>query len=100
MLRSTCRGSDRLDECHQAVSSAVIRRVWASLSRTDDPAGKAEHLLALGDDLALTPLQVTNSIRAELDEELTRAVHRGAMGWRRRDAAITCFDAPERCAPR
>ena len=98
MVRETCTGSDRLDECHQAVASAAIRRVWASLPRAGDPIGKAERLLGLGDQLALTSLQVTNSIRAELDEQLTRGVRTGAIGWRRRNAAITCFDTPERCA--
>ena len=97
MLRETCRGSDRLDECHQAVSSSAIRRVWAALPREGDPVGKAERLLTLGAELSLTPLQVTNSVRAELDHQLGNAVRSGAIGWDRRDAAITCFDDPEVC---
>lgn len=100
MLRATCRGSDRLDECHQAVSSSAIRHVWAALPRDADPAGKAERLLALGAELALTPLQVTNSVRAELDHQLGNAVRSGAIGWDRRDAAITCFDTPGECTLR
>lgn len=97
MLRETCGGSDRHDECREAVASAAIRRVWAGTPRGADQDGKAERLLLLGEQLSLTPLQVTNSIRAELDEQLTRAVGSGAIGWRRRNAAITCFETPADC---
>ena len=98
MLQETCRGHDRLDECHQAVSSAAIRRIWSSMAHAADPVGKAERLLTVGQELALTPMQVRNSIRAELDEQLTRAVGRRRLTWRRRDAALDCFDTPARCA--
>lgn len=96
MLRETCRDSGK--NCRQAVGTSVIRRVWASLPPGADPARKAARLLALGDRLSLTSIQVRDSIRAELDSQLTLAMDRGAIGWTRRNAAVTCFDAPPECA--
>ena len=95
MLRATCRDNSR--DCRQAVGTSVIRRVWASLPRNGDPARKAARLLALGDRLSLTSIQVRDSIRAELDAQLTLAMGRGAIGWPRRNAAVTCFDTPGEC---
>ena len=95
MLAETCQDNSR--DCRQAVGTSVIRRVWASLPRDGDPARKAARLLALGERLSLTSIQVRDSIRAELDSQLTLAMGRGAIGWPRRNAAVACFETPADC---
>ena len=95
MIETTCRDTTR--DCRQAVGTSVIRRVWASTSRRGDPVRKAERLLGLGRRLSLTSIQVRDSIRAELDSQLTLAIAKGDIGWPRRNAAVTCFDAPSEC---
>lgn len=96
MLHETCQDNSR--DCRQAVGTSVIRRVWASLPPKGDPARKAARLLALGERLSLTSIQVRDSIRAELDSQLTLAMARGTIGWPRRNQAVTCFDTPPECA--
>lgn len=98
MLAETCQDSSR--DCRQAVGTSVIRRVWASLPPNGDPARKAARLLTLGQRLSLTSIQVRDSIRAELDSQLTLAMSRGDIGWPRRNRAVTCFDSPPDCALR
>ncbi len=97
--RRQCRRSSWPYECHVAVASRAIRRLYRGMRRSADHRRKAAVLLGVGARLEMSRLEVVNAIRAELDVRLTRAVDAGALPARGRRLALRCFDEPRACGP-
>jgi hypothetical protein len=99
LKRAQCRRSSWPHECHVAVSSRSIRRLFRGMRRSADHRRKAAVLLGVGARLEMSRLEVVNAIRAELDVQLTRAVAARALPARGRELALRCFDEPQACGP-
>ncbi len=99
LKRAQCRRSSWPGECHVAVSSRSIRRLYRGMRRSADHRRKAAVLLGVGARLRMSRLEVVNAIRAELDVQLTRAVAARTLPARGRDLALRCYDEPRACGP-
>jgi hypothetical protein len=97
--RTQCRRSSWPFECHVAVASRSIRRLYRGMRRSADHRRKAAVLLGVGARLEMSRLQVVNAIRAELDVQLTRAVAARRLPGRGRQLALRCYDEPRACGP-
>ncbi len=97
LQRGTCRRGSLEDQCHEAVASAAVRRLWRSMRRPGRHRQEAAVLIGVGAGLRLRGDEVVNAVRAEFDAQLTRAVRSGTLARRSYRRALACFDDPALC---